>query len=81
MLEKYLEGEILFNIENIINDISNWQEDYDKTKAIENLTENDINIICNRMLNSGWFVTELNEFINENIEGELYHYIEGQKNE
>ena len=79
MLEKYLESEIVFNIENIVNDISNWQNDYDKTETIENLTEDDIKIICNRMLNSTWFMTELNEFINGNIESELYHYIESRE--
>jgi len=75
MLEEYLKGEIIFNIENIVNDISNYQEDFDKTKAIESLTEEDIKIICNKMLNSTCFMNELNEFINGNIENELYHYV------
>ena len=75
MLEEYLKGEIVFNIENIINDISNYQEDFDTTKKIENLTDSDINIICNKMLNSTCFMNELNEFINGNIENEIYHYV------
>jgi len=75
MLEEYLKSEIIFNIENIVNDISNYQEDSDTTKAIESLTEEDIKIICNKMLNSTWFMNELNEFINGNIENELYHYV------
>jgi len=75
MLEKYLKGEILFNIENIINDISNWQDDYDTTKEIENLTDTDIKIICSQMLSDNGFMENLNGFINENIENEIYHYI------
>ena len=75
MLEKYLEGEIKFNIENIVNDISNYQEDKETTEKIEKLTDDDISIICDKLLNSTWFMTELNEFINNNIENEIYHYV------
>lgn len=74
MLENYLKNEIRFNIENIVNDISNYQENKDATEIIEHLTENDIEIICNKLLNSTWFINELNEFVNSNIENELYHY-------
>ena len=75
MLEEYIKGEIRFNIENIINDIFNYQEDKETTEKIEKLTENDIEIISNKLLNSTWFMQELNEFINGNIENELYHYV------
>lgn len=75
MLEQYIEGEIKFNIENIINDISNYQEDKETTEKIEKLTDDDISIICNKLLNSTWFMTELNEFVNSNIENEIYHYV------
>lgn len=74
MLENYLKNKIRFNIENIVNDISNYQENKEATEIIEHLTENDIEIICNKLLNSTWFMNELNEFVNSNIENELYHY-------
>ena len=75
MLEEYIKGEIRFNIENIINDISNYQKDKETTEKIEKLTENDIEIISNKLLNSTCFMQELNEFINGNIENEIYYYV------
>lgn len=79
MLEMYIKNEIEFNIENIINDISNWQNDKDTTEKIENLNNDDISIICNKLLNSTWFMSELNEFVNSNIENEIYHYVESEE--
>jgi DNA-binding ferritin-like protein (Dps family) len=74
-LENYIKGEIEFNIENIINDISNYQEDIEKTQKIENLTDYDIQEICDSLLNNDYFMQTLNQFVNENIESEIYHYI------
>jgi hypothetical protein len=79
MLEMYIENEIKFNIENIINDISNWQNDKDTTEKIENLNNDDISIICNKLLNNTWFMSELNEFVNSNIENEIYHYVKSEE--
>ena len=75
MLEQYIKGEIVFNIENIMN----YENDNDVKESIEQLTEKDIDIICNKLLNSEWFMTELNEFINSNIEDEIYHYVNNIK--
>lgn len=74
-LENYLKGEIEFNIENIINDISNYQNDIDTTTMIEHLTDKDIQQICDNLMNSNYFMEELNTFINEEIDNELYHYV------
>lgn len=81
MLEKYMESEIKFVIENIINDISNYQNDIDTTQAIENLTDDDISIISNRLLNSTWFMTELNSLVDNTIEDEIYHYVNNKESE
>lgn len=75
MLEKYIEDEIKFVMENIINDISNHQNDIDTTQAIENLTDDDISVISNKLLNSTWFMTELNSLVDNTIENEIYHYV------
>ena len=74
-LENYLKGEIEFNIENIINDISNYQNDIDTTTMIENLTDYDIQQICDKLMNSNYFMNNLNELVNEEIESEIYHYV------
>lgn len=78
-LEKYLKGEIEFNIENIINDISNYQNDIDTTTMIENLTDYDIQQICDKLMNSNYFMDSLNELVNEEIESEIYHYVNDMK--
>jgi hypothetical protein len=70
-LENYIKGEIVFNIENIVNDI----EDTYKKQEIENLTDYDIQQICDNLLNSDYFMQQLNSFVNENIESEIYHYV------
>lgn len=75
MLEKYIESEITFVIENIINDVSNYQNDLDTTQAIEKLNQDDISIISNKLLNSTHFITELNSFVDNAIEDEIYHYV------
>ena len=70
-LESYIKGEIEFNIENIINDIDTTY----KKQEIENLTDYDIQQICDKLLNSDYFMQQLNSFVNENIESEIYHYV------
>ena len=81
MLENYIKDEIKFVMENIINDISNYQNDIDTTQAIENLTDDDISVISNRLLNSTWFMTELNSLIDNTIENEIYHYVNNKESE
>lgn len=74
-LESYLKGEISFNIENIINDNymeQEYKKDFDK---VSKLTDKDIQKICDKLVNSNYFMEELNTFINEEIESEIYHYI------
>ena len=73
MIDKYIEGEIDFNIENIINDIGVETE---KKKKIESLTRADIEEIRDNLLNNYWFITELNELVNGAIENEICHYID-----
>ena len=81
MLEKYIESEITFVIENIINDISNYQNDLDTTQAIEKLNQDDISIITNKLLNSTYFITELNSFVDNSIEDEIYNYVHEKESE
>ena len=75
MLKNYLKNEVKFNIENIVNDICNWQEDFETTKTIEDFTSKDINEIVKRLLENEGFIDYLNEFINSEIENEIYHYL------
>ena len=64
MLKNYLKNEVKFNIENIVNDICNWQEDFEATKTIEDFTSKDINEIVKRLIENEGFIDHLNEFIN-----------------
>ena len=74
-LENYIKCEIEFNIENIINDISNYQNDIDTTTTIEKLNDKDIQKICDNLMNSKYFMESLNELVNNEIESEIYHYV------
>ena len=79
MFEKYIKNEVRYNIENIINDIVNYQEDKETTEKIEKLTESDEEKITKRLVNDEAFVNYFNELVNSEIVNEIYHYVKEAK--
>ena len=75
IFDEFIQNEIVFNIENIVNDISNWQEDADTTKEVEDLKDEDIkeiglNISCNDFI-----INYIHDILYETIQDVLYEYI------
>lgn len=73
ILEEYIKNEIIFNIENLVNE--DYPEKSEDAKKLENLNNNDIEKICNNLIKNDWLISAMNETLNESITDELYHYI------
>lgn len=73
ILEEYIKNEIVFNIENLVNE--DYPEKSEDAKKLESLNNNDIEKICNNLIKNDWLISAMNETLNESITDELYHYI------
>ena len=74
-ITEFMKSEIVFNIENIVNDISNWQEDADTTKAVENLTDADVNDMATDLASNDFIINYINDILYETIQDKIYNYI------
>lgn len=74
-ITEFMKSEIVFNIENIVNDISNWQEDADTTKAVEDLTDDDVNNIASGLACNDFIINYINDILYETIQDNIYKYI------
>lgn len=74
-ITEFMKSEIVFNIENIVNDISNWQEDADTTKAVEDLTDADVNDMATDLASNDFIINYINDILYETIQDKIYNYI------
>lgn len=77
ILEEYVKNEINWNIESLVNE--NYMENSEELKKVENLTSEDIQKICNKIINNNWFIESINETFNECINSEIEDYINGKE--
>lgn len=79
ILEEYVKNEINWNIESLVNE--NYMENSEELKKIENLTNEDIQKICNNLIKNDWLISSMNETLNESIESEIEDYINRKEEE
>lgn len=75
ILKEFVKGELLFNIESLINENYMESENQKDVEKIQNLTDSDIEKLTNIIYDTDWLWDVINENMDEAITSELQKYL------